>query len=118
MSLLCPQIVRSGGVHRKYSDAYMFALTYRGILCSRDAFSAGSAVGPKRGGNYVLRALQVIEEEMRAAAQYLDTALFVEYWGVSVPPEKRIREWLKRADKLATTWVPSEELFVEKKPRS
>ena len=118
MSLLCPQIVKSGGVHRKYSDAYMFALTYRGVLCSRDAFSAGSAVGPKRGGNYVVRALKVIEKEMRAAAQYLDDALFVEYWGVSVPPEKRIEKWLKRADKMATTWVPSEELFQENKSDS
>jgi len=118
MSLLCPQIVRPGGVHRKFSDAYMFALTYRGVLCSRDAFSAGSAVGPKRGGNYVKRALQVIEKEMRAAAQYLDDALFVEYWGLSVSPENRIREWLKRADELATTWVPSKELFIDNKARA
>jgi hypothetical protein len=118
MSLLCPQIVRSGAVHRKYSDAYMFALTYRGVLCSRDAFSAGSAVGPKRGGRHVERALKRIENEMRVASRELEDALFVEYWGVSVPPAMRIQEWLKRADELATTWKPSAVLFLEDKSQS
>jgi hypothetical protein len=42
----------------------------------------------------------------------LDSDLIEEYWLASVPPEKRIAEWLKRADSLATDWKPSEILFV------
>jgi hypothetical protein len=64
-----------------------------------------------RGGNYVLRALSDIQEEMRAAAETLDDALFVEYWGKSVAPKARIPEWLKRADEIAGGWKPSDFLF-------
>ncbi len=40
-----------------------------------------------------------------------------EQWEVSVPPEERIREWLKRADEQSTTWVPSKKLFLQPKPQ-
>lgn len=116
-ALLCPQIVRASRSKHKYDDVTLYLLTYHGVLCpqARDLFSAGSVAmrsDSKRGGNYVQRALADIEEEMRAAAATMDDALFVEYWGVSVPPERRIQEWLKRADGLATTWVPSKHLFL------
>jgi hypothetical protein len=82
-------------------------------------FSAGSVAlrsNPKRGGNYLQRALRDIEPEMRLAAKQLEDALFEEYWEESVPPEKRIKEWLKRADEYAKgTWVPSKELFTKQK---
>jgi hypothetical protein len=42
----------------------------------------------------------------------MEDALFVEYWGVSVPPEKRISEWLARADSFASGWTPSNSLFL------
>ena len=44
----------------------------------------------------------------------MSDALFVEYWGESVPPEQRIRRWLEKADALATGWIPSESLFLDK----
>lgn len=115
-SLLCPRIVGSGRDRTKYVDPIMYLLTYHGILATRDAFSAGSAAGPERGGIYVQRALQNIESQMVEAAHYLESALFVEYWEESVAPEKRIKRWLSMADtyaKLANpSWKPSDVLFV------
>lgn len=115
-ALLCPQIVKPSRSKNKYDDATVYLLTYHGVLCpqARDLFSAGSVAmraDQTRGGNYILRALKDIEDEMRAAAKRLEDALFVEYWGVSVPPAKRIQEWLARADAYAKGWVPSKELF-------
>jgi hypothetical protein len=52
---------------------------------------------------------------MRQAAKRMEDALFVEYWKESVPPGKRIKEWLKRADGYAKGWTPSKELFLGKK---
>ena len=46
------------------------------------------------------------------AAENLDEALIVEYWGQSVPPEGRIAEWLNMADAEAEDWTPSESLFL------
>ena len=117
-ALLCPQIVMPSRSKKKYDDAALYLLTYRGVLCSqaRDLFSAGSVAlraNGRRGGNYLLRALTDIEDEMKRAAVELDDALFVEYWGSSMPPRKRIMEWLKRADALAVGWRPSRELFQE-----
>lgn len=118
-ALLCPQIVKPSRAKKKYEDAAMFALTYRGILCpqARDLFSAGSVALRReatRGGNYLQRALKDIGPEMKLAAQELEDALFVEYWGESVPPDRRIAEWLRRADRFANgAWVPSEELFED-----
>jgi len=119
-ALLCPQIVKPSRAKKKYEDAAMYALTYRGILCpqARDLFSAGSVAlrsDATRGGNYLQRALKDIEPEMRTAAKQLEDALFVEYWGEGVLPGSRIKEWLKRADRYAKgVWVPSKELFKQK----
>lgn len=112
-ALLCPQVVGPRGAPNKYDDATLYMITYRGVLChqARDLYSAGSVAGKARGGNYVERALQGIEKEMEAAAQYLDDALFIEYWGERVKPQHRIDEWLKRADVFAKTWKPSKSLF-------
>jgi hypothetical protein len=115
-ALLCPQIVKPSRSKGKYNDATIYLLTYRGVLCpqARDLFSAGSVAlrrNVKRGGNYILRALQDIEDEMKTAAAVLEDALFVEYWGRSVFPEKRISEWLKLADRYAKSWKPSDWLF-------
>lgn len=115
-ALLCPKIVQPSRTKRKYNDATLYLLTYHGVLCpqARDLFSAGSVAlraDGTRGGNYILRALRDIEEEMRAAALRLEEALFVEYWGSSVPPNKRIAKWLSLADGYARGWKPSKELF-------
>ena len=116
-ALLCPNIVKSGRSRDKYDDMVLYLLTYHGVLChqARDLFSAGSVANPKNddeGGIYIMRALKLIEDEMRQAAATMDDALFVEYWGESVPPESRISRWLEKADALATEWKPSECLFL------
>ncbi len=115
-AILCPQIVKPSRSKHKYDDVTLYLLTYHGVLCpqARDLFSAGSVAlryDARRGGNYILRALLDIETEMRAAAQTLDDELFVEYWGVSVQPQDRIKGWLERADSLAQDWKPSDHLF-------
>ena len=117
-ALLCPSIVKSGRSRNKYDDMVLYLLTYHGVLChqARDLFSAGSVANPKNddeGGVYIERSLKLIEGEMKDAALRMDDALFVEYWGESVPPEKRIKRWLEKADELATEWVPSKSLFLE-----
>ena len=93
-------------------------MTYRGVLChqARDLFSAGSVANPKNddnGGIYIQRALKLIEGEMKQAAIEIPDSAFVEYWGESVPPEKRIQRWLEKADQFAHGWKPSEVLFLE-----
>jgi len=117
-ALLCPQIVKPSRSKHKYDDAALYLLTYHGVLCpqARDLFSAGSVAmrsDAKRGGNYVLRALLDIQSEMRNAALTMEDALFLEYWGKSVRPEDRLKEWLMMADAHATTWKPSLHLFKE-----
>lgn len=114
--LLCPSIVQSGRNRRKYDDVVFYLLTYHGVICHqvRDLFSAGSVANPKNddsGGIYIQRAIALLENEMIEAARTMDDKLFVEYWGESVPPEKRISKWLERADSLAVGWIPSKELF-------
>lgn len=115
-ALLCPQIVGGSRKRNKYNDVTNYILTYHGVLCpqARDLFSAGSVAlraNSRRGGNYLMRSLQDIEPEMRMAAANLEDALFVEYWGKSVAPAKRISEWLRRADAIASGWTPSDHLF-------
>ena len=115
-ALLCPQIVAGSRTKKKYDDVALYLLTYHGVLApqARDMYSAGSVAlrsDETRGGNYVMRALLDIENEMLEASEYLEDALFVEYWGVSVPPGNRIDEWLSRADSFASDWMPSEFLF-------
>lgn len=117
-ALLCPIIVKSGRVRNKYDDAVLYLLTYHGVLChqARDLFSAGSVANPDnddKGGVYIQRALKLLETPMRDAAARMENALFVEYWGESVPPERRIARWLEKADALASNWKPSDCLFLE-----
>lgn len=117
-ALLCPCIVKSGRPRNKYDDMALYLLTYHGVLChqARDLFSAGSVANPTNddeGGIYMERALKLLETEMRNAALRMDNALFVEYWGESVPPENRIRRWLEKADELAKGWTPSKSLFLD-----
>jgi len=116
-AILCPQIVKPSRSKHKYDDVTLYLLTCHGVLCpqARDLFSAGSVAlraDATRGGNYILRALQDIENEMQIAATNLDDSLFLEYWGISIPQkDMRIAEWLKRADTLAVNWKPSDHLF-------
>ena len=117
-ALLCPQICKGSRARRKYEDAAMYLLTYHGVFCpqARDLFSAGSVAlraDETRGGNYLLRALQDIEHLMLDAAERLDDALFVEYWGEGCQPSKRIERWLALADGYARNagWKPSNSLF-------
>lgn len=117
-ALLCPQICKGPRSRRKYEDAAMYLLTYHGVFCpqARDLFSAGSVAlrtDETRGGNYLLRALQDIEQLMIDAARRLPDALFVEYWDESCDPRDRIARWLALADAYASRsgWVPSTELF-------
>ena len=117
-ALVCPGIVKSGRDRNKYDDVVLYLLTYHGVLChqARDLFSAGSVANPKNddnGGIYIERALKLIEDEMRQAALEMDDAIFVEYWGESVPMERRIARWLEKADALARDWKPSESLFCD-----
>lgn len=138
--LLCPQILSSGRSRHKYDDLVMFMLTYHGVLChqARDLFSAGSVAGV--GGNgrikatkmddkldgkdfdglYILRALLLLEDDMKEAAKYLDKKLFVEYWGNEAVdrvdfgnPTAIIKYWLECADGYARGWKPSEFLFCD-----
>ena len=116
--LLCPEIVSSGRSRNKYDDVVLYLLTYHGVLAhqTRDMFSAGSVANPKndnQGGIYIQRAIELLEDEIREAAARMDDALFVEYWGVSVPLDQRINEWLRRADEYAKDWRPSEVLFLD-----
>jgi hypothetical protein len=115
-ALLCPQVVKASRSKKKYDDAAIYLLTYRGVLCpqARDLFTAGSVAmrsDQTRGGNYMLRSLRDIEAEMKKAAAELEDALFLEYWGVVVPRKQRIKKWLELADGYATDWKPSKELF-------
>ncbi len=117
-ALVCPKIVKSGRDRNKYDDVVLYLLTYRGVLChqARDLFSAGSVANPQNddnGGIYIERALKLIEKDMKKAALEMDDAIFVEYWGESVPPEQRISRWLEKADELARDWKPSESLFLD-----
>lgn len=117
-ALLCPMIVKSGRTRNKYDDMVLYLLTYHGVIChqARDLFSAGSVANPKNddeGGIYIARALKLMEKEMQEAALQMDDALFKEYWGESVPPERRICRWLEKADEYAKGWKPSEYLFCK-----
>lgn len=116
-ALLCPGIVKSGRSRNKYDDVVLYLLTYHGVIChqARDLFSSGSVANPDNddeGGIYIERALKLVENEMTKAAREMDDALFVEYWGESVPPEERIMRWLAKADTIARDWVPSKSLFL------
>lgn len=115
-TLLSPRVVAPSGTKNKYTDVALFLLTYHGVLVpqARDLFSAGSVAlkgDPTRGGLYVARALMELEDAMTEAALRMEDALFVEYWGESIPPDRRIARWLELADGYAKGWVPSNDLF-------
>lgn len=112
-AILCPSVVGSSRARDKYDDAVLYIMTRYGVLCpqARDLFSAGSVAGKARGGNYILRALRDIEDEMRQAAQDLPAPIIREYWGKDVRPAKRIQYWLSLADGHASGWTPSACLF-------
>ncbi|MEA2554253.1 MAG: hypothetical protein QOJ65_2429, partial [Fimbriimonadaceae bacterium] len=114
-AILFPQIVGGSREKEKYNDVAFFFLKYRNVFCpqTRDLYTAGSVAGKERGGSYLQRSLKNIEDAMRQAALDLPDELIVEYWGKSVKPEKRIREWLRRADGYAKNWKPSDLLFRE-----
>lgn len=117
-AVLCPQVVKGSRARGKYDDATMYLLTYHGVLCNqaRDLFTAGSVAmrgDSTRGGNYMCRALNDIEKEIKDAIKYLDERLFREYWGFSVENAQRIEHWLNMLDQHAQGWVPSEELFAK-----
>lgn len=119
-ALLCPQVVKPSRTRNKYNDASIYLLTYYGVMCpqARDLFSAGSVAlraDETRGGIYIMRSLKDIEGEMMTAARRLEDALFVEYWGESVPPADRIQHWLDLADGYAKGWRPSEHLFQHRR---
>lgn len=119
-ALLCPEIVKSGRSRDKYDGIVFFLLTYHGVVChqARDLYSAGSVANPSnddKGGIYIARALELLENEMLQAAESLPDSLFVEYWGESVPKDKRIDKWLEKADELATKWTPSRVLFLNRR---
>lgn len=117
-ALLCPQVCKPSRSKGKYDDVALYLITYHGVLVSqaRDLFSAGSVA--ERSGleheKFIARSLWDIETEMRRAAAELEDALFEEYWGESCPPERRIQEWLRKADHYAgDSWTPSEVLFTD-----
>jgi len=118
-ALLCPEICKPTQRH-KYDNVALYILTNHNVICpqTRDLFSAGSVAlrkDPTRGGNYVLRALMGIQDEMREAAERLPDDLFQEYWGYSYPAEGRIAHWLTLADGYAAQWEqkPSAVLFKD-----
>lgn len=122
-ALLCPQVVGGPRKRTKYNDAAMYLLTVHGVFApqTRDLFSAGSVAmrgSGRRGGNYILRALLDIQDEIREASARLDDALFQEYWGAIVPRENRIVEWLRQADGYADDWRPSEHLFFREQGKA
>lgn len=121
--LLCPTIVGTRNSRHKYDDAVLFMMTYHGVLChqARDLFSAGSVANPKNddaGGVYIERALILLQDEMRKAAEHMEDELFLEYWGKKVPKGQRLLEWLKKADEIAVGWTPSNSLFLEEQGKN
>ena len=116
-AILCPQVCAGSRQRGKYTDAALYLLMLHGVFCpqARDLFSAGSVAlrtDETRGGLYIMRALQDIEDLMRDAAKRLTGELLEEYWGSDYPPGERILAWLERADSYAADWKPSDSLFL------
>lgn len=118
-ALMCPQIVGGSRQRRKYVDAVLYLMTYRGVLCpqARDLYSAGSVGEKGPTGNFLINALIDIQTEFRAAATNLEDALFLEYWGTCPAAKDRLLEWLDRADAFAQDWTPSDYLFLEEQSK-
>lgn len=120
-TLLCPRVLNNRRDKAKYNDAVMFMLSYHGVLChqARDLFSAGSAAkmnkSDGKGIPYVQRATTLLGPYIEEAAYSLDPALFAEYWGINLAPDKRLAWWLEKANEYAGNWTkkPSELMFLE-----
>jgi len=116
-AVLCPEIVAPSRTRGKYDAVAHYLITYRGVLWSRDMFSAGSVgmTSGERGGKHVQRQFADIEEAMMKAFAELEDALFHEYWGIDHVPESvraRLTMWLLLADgKARGKWMPSKEIF-------
>lgn len=119
-ALMCPQVVGGNRARRKYVDAVLYLMTYRGVLCpqARDLFSAGSVGEQGPTDSFLINSLIDIQDEIRTAARSLEDALFLEYWGVCPSVEHRLEEWLNRADGFAQDWSPSEYLFLVEQGKS
>jgi len=117
-AVLCPRVV-SRGSPNKYDNVAHFLITRRGILWSRDMFSAGS-VGDKEGkggGKHKQNQFADIEHAMIDAFGYLEHELFCEYWKRDDIPQTalaRLMLWLTIADgEAGDHWKPSDKLFKE-----
>lgn len=112
-ALMCPQIFKGSRQKGKYDQAAIYLLTQHGVVAPqiRDLFTAGSVAGTERGGNYLLRSLKQIENDIVEVSRRLDNALFEEYWGFSCPVGRRIPRWLELADLYARDFKPSAEFF-------
>lgn len=108
-ALMCPQIFKGSRQKGKYDDAALYLLTQHGVFApqTRDLFSAGSVAGLARGGDYLLRSIQNIAPKIKKASYDLSDDLFVEYWGESCLPERRIQRWLEKADAFRPDNPPS-----------
>ena len=119
VALLFPNIVKPGRTRNKYDDIVLYLATQHGGVChqARDLFSVGRTPrtpNPEKksaGVPSIAKSLKRIEEAMKTAALEMDDALFVKYWGESIPPQERISQWLAKADSLAQDWTPSKFLF-------
>lgn len=115
-AVLFPQICGGSRDRAKYDRLSFFFLQHHNVFCPqvRDLYSAGSAAGEERGGQYLPRALENIQGAMREAALRIKLELFEEHWGV-VPPDDqagRLLQWLRLADAYAKDWKPSDRLFL------
>lgn len=57
---------------------------------------------------------KILTECCTELTKYMDDSLFVEYWGESVPPEKRIKRWLEKADEACHRMGSFPELIFER----
>ena len=115
-SLMCPQIFKGSRQRGKYDDAALYLLTQHGVFApqTRDLFSAGSVAGKRRGGDYLIRAIQKNMHHIEDAADRLKDELFVEYWGESCEPERRLARWLELADGYRPSDPPSQYIKIGK----
>lgn len=121
-AILCPEIC--GSSQTKFIDAALFLLKHHGVFCPnvRDLFTSGfaAAEGDRISGlqtgekeKHIVHTLRGLQNFMLDSIQTLDEELFCEYWGESYPVGERLNEWLRRADRYAQEWIPSQSLFMD-----